>query len=184
MSAQQPNRLLGAIRTVIRLSRIAQQVCEQAGITLPQYRAMNKIAHLRRRAHEIATATAVSRPAVTALMAGLENAGLMKRAVVDADKRGFYFVATAKGRKVLAEVERNLVHRFAEILGDSADELRSLSTTGAIEEALDKQNEREFGSPKGLLLADPPRLSRRRARPLSLSTAGSVRARGTFRRNR
>ena len=154
MKSQREDNLLAGIRMVIRLARIAQQVCEQWGLTLPQYRSLYKIAHTRHRAHEIAQVTAVSRPAVTALTAGLQRLKLIESIVDEVDKRGIYFVATAEGKKILAEVERKLVARFAEVLGDSAKALASFTDIAAIEGALDRQVKREFGSPGALLPAD------------------------------
>jgi DNA-binding MarR family transcriptional regulator len=144
MKEQRDERLVVAIRTVIRLSRIAQQVCEQMGLTLPQYRALSMSVRIKRRAHEIATYTAVSRPAIAALTAGLERLKLVEREVAESDKRGVYFVASAEGRKAVAEAEREMAIRFADVLGDSVDVLNVLASP-AFEKALDNQAEREFG---------------------------------------
>jgi DNA-binding MarR family transcriptional regulator len=173
MKEQQQERLLHAIRMVIRLSRIAQQVCEKAGITLPQYRAISSLAYRKRRAHEIASHTAVSRPAVTALMTGLEKMGLIEREVDEFDKRGVHFIASTKMKKVLAEVERDLVRRFGEVLGDSAKSLAALTGTEAIEEALDRQAEREFGAPDTVLIDKNGSRKQRTAARLRATAAGT-----------
>jgi DNA-binding MarR family transcriptional regulator len=154
MKNERADGLLTGIRMVIRLARIAQQVCEQEGLTLPQYRALVKIAHTRHRAHEIAHLTAVSRPAVTALTTGLLRMQLIDSAVDEIDKRGVYFVATRAGKKLLAEVDSKLVERFAQVLGESANTLASFAGTAAIEAALNRQTKREFGPAGSLFPAD------------------------------
>jgi DNA-binding MarR family transcriptional regulator len=126
------------------MARIAQQVCEEVGLTLPQYRSLNSAARGRRRAFELARYSSVSRPAMSALTAGLERMGLFERSAAESDGRGVYFVASERGLEALAEVERLLVERFAEILGPAALALTDLDTV-AIEAALDEQLERDFG---------------------------------------
>lgn len=54
MSAKASVDLLDSVRTVIRLSRIAQQVCEEAGLNLAQYRALNSARSTGQRAFELA----------------------------------------------------------------------------------------------------------------------------------
>ncbi|MBX3196114.1 MAG: MarR family transcriptional regulator [Schumannella sp.] len=132
------------IRAVIRLSRIAQQVCEEAGLNLAQYRALASAASTGRRAYELAQATAVSRPAVTSLTNGMVKAGLIAREATPDDGRGVVFVVTDLGRRRLHEAERMLVHRFSEVLGDAAPALAALRTD-TLFDALDEQADRDFG---------------------------------------
>ncbi|HWM35390.1 MAG TPA: MarR family transcriptional regulator [Pseudolysinimonas sp.] len=136
--------LLDPIRTVIRLSRIAQQVCEEAGLNLAQYRALHSAVATGRRAYELAQATAVSRPAVTSLTNGMVRAGLIERQATPDDGRGVVFVITALGEERLREAERMLVARFAEVLGDAAPALAALDTDPLLA-ALDVQADRDFG---------------------------------------
>jgi DNA-binding MarR family transcriptional regulator len=137
-------KLSDAIRVVIRMARIAQQVCEEVGLTLPQYRALNSAARGRRRAFELARYSSVSRPAMSALTAGLERMGLFERSTAESDGRGVYFVASDRGLQALDEVERLLVQRFEEVLGPAVERLGELDIA-AIEAALDQQVERDFG---------------------------------------
>jgi DNA-binding MarR family transcriptional regulator len=168
-------QLLDGIRTVIRLARIAQQTCEQTGLTLPQYRALNALAHQKRRAYDLASHSSISRPAVVALTAGLEKLNLLERAVAEYDGRGVYFTVSRKGQKALADANRLLVQRFAEILGDSKQSLKMLDTV-AIDQALDKQYEREQAA------FDPPK---QRGRKLARATPPAGRAASaTARRSR
>jgi DNA-binding MarR family transcriptional regulator len=138
------DQLLDPIRTVIRLSRIAQQVCEEAGLNLAQYRALNSAVEVGQRAYELAQATAVSRPAVTSLTGGMVRAGLIERTASPDDGRGVVFVITPLGLQRLRDAERMLVARFAEVLGDAAPALAALET-GALQAALDEQADRDFG---------------------------------------
>ena len=136
--------LLDPIRVVIRLSRIAQQVCEEAGLNLAQYRALNSAVSSGRRAYELAQATAVSRPAVSSLTNGMVKAGLIARESSPDDGRGVVFVITDFGLERLRTAERMLVDRFREVLGDAGVALEQLDT-GPLHAALDEQVERDFG---------------------------------------
>jgi len=136
--------LLDAVRTVIRLARIAQQACDEVGLTLPQYRALNSIVRGARRPFELARYSAVSRPAMSALTAGLERQGLAERHDDEADGRGVHFVMTSKGQQVFDEVEHLLVERFRQVLGTTEESLRNLDTI-VLEAALDQQLDRDFG---------------------------------------
>jgi DNA-binding MarR family transcriptional regulator len=136
--------LLEPIRTVIRLSRIAQQVCEEAGLNLAQYRALNSAVTSGRRAYQLAQATAVSRPAVTSLTNNMVKAGLIAREVSTEDGRGVVFVITDLGLERLQNAERMLVERFTAVLGDGAAALAALDT-GPLLAALDDQADKDFG---------------------------------------
>lgn len=136
--------LIDPIRAVIRLSRIAQQVCEEVGLNLAQYRALNSAIGAGTRAMALAQATAVSRPAVTSLTNGMIKAGLIAREASPDDGRGVVFVVTPLGREKLETAERRLVERFTEVLGDAAPALARLETA-ALQAALDEQADRDFG---------------------------------------
>lgn len=139
--------LLEPIRTVIRLSRIAQQVCEEAGLNLAQYRALNSAVASGRRAYQLAQATAVSRPAVTSLTNNMVKAGLIARQVSTEDGRGVVFEITDLGLERLQNAERMLVERFNEVLGAGAPALAALDTVPLLA-ALDEQAARDFGKPR------------------------------------
>jgi DNA-binding MarR family transcriptional regulator len=136
--------LLDSIRTIIRLARIAQQTCDELGLTLPQYRALNHNVRGPHRAFELARYSAVSRPAMSALTSGLERMGLLERHDDEVDGRGVHFVTTEQGRQVFAEVEDRLVERFRAVLGPAEQALRELDTV-ALETALERQTDRDFG---------------------------------------
>ena len=103
-----PKEWIDGVRSLVRLSRVAQWECERTGITLPQYRALLNVSLGTRRASELADFAAVSRPAVTALVNGLVELGLLRRKAVPADGRGVPLVATAKGRRAVGRAERAL----------------------------------------------------------------------------
>ncbi|MET0738758.1 MAG: MarR family transcriptional regulator [Acidimicrobiales bacterium] len=135
--------LSDSIRTVIRLARIAQQALDEVGLTLPQYRALNSIVRGPQRAFELARYSAVSRPAMSSLTTGLERQGWIERQVATDDGRGVTFVATDAGREQFEAAEDLLRERFATVLGDATEALLGLDTA-TIEDALDRQVERDF----------------------------------------
>ncbi len=140
------DELTDSIRMVIRLARIAQQACDEVGLSLPQYRALNAIVRGPQRAFELARYSAVSRPAMSALTSGLERQGWIERGTAPADGRGVSFVASDAGRARFAEAERLLRDRFAAVLGDATDALLAIDTV-TIEAALDRQVEQDFPNP-------------------------------------
>lgn len=144
MSEAQPE-LLDGIRVVIRLARIAQQACEEVGLTLAQYRALHSAEGAGRRAYELAQATAVSRPAVTSLTAGMVRAGLIARETSPTDGRGVVFVVTERGAACLRNAEERLVARFTEVLGEAAESLLRVDVAPLLA-ALDERADREFGA--------------------------------------
>ncbi|CCH28414.1 MarR family transcriptional regulator [Actinosynnema sp. NPDC047251] len=137
-------RMLDAIRTVIRLARIAQQVCEDGGLTLAQYRALSSAALGHQRAYELARYAAVTRPAISALTSGMVKSGFIRRSGTADDGRGVLFSITDHGREVLDRVEGLLVRRFTDVLGNSGEALTLLHST-ELEDAIDAQADREFG---------------------------------------
>ncbi|SEE58090.1 MarR family winged helix-turn-helix transcriptional regulator [Jiangella alba] len=139
-----PDPLVAAIRTTIRLARLAQQVCDDGGLTLPQYRGLSILVDDRRRAHEIATYTSTSRPAIASLTSGLERMGLIERTTAETDRRGVYYTATEKGRQVVAEIDATMAAKFTKVLGENTALLHPLASD-QIEAALDAQLAHDFG---------------------------------------
>jgi DNA-binding MarR family transcriptional regulator len=137
--------LTDPIRTVIRLARIAQQALDEVGLTLPQFRALNAVVRGPQRAMDLARYSAVSRPAMSALTAGLEKQGWVERRSSTDDGRGVSFVATPAGWQQFEVAEEVLRQRFGAVLGDSVSALLALDSD-ALEGALDRQAERDFPS--------------------------------------
>lgn len=139
--------LLDAIRIVIRLGRIAQQACEEAGLSMPQYRALNSISHGRQRSYELARFTAVTRPAASALTAGLVRQRLLERSDAETDGRGVTFVVSVEGREAMERAEALLTARFTAVLGPLVAGLAVLAGP-ELQEALDREADRQFGPTK------------------------------------
>lgn len=117
------------IRLLARLARVAEQTCQGAGVSLPQYRLLVSVSGRAQRASELATSVGVSRPTLTSLVDGLEQGGLLKRVPVPGDRRGIRLELTDAGREATARTERALAMRFAELLSDRTavvDDVRDL----------------------------------------------------------
>jgi DNA-binding MarR family transcriptional regulator len=149
LAANQPEALLASIRLIIRLARVAQQTCEELGLSLPQYRALH-FARDKRRAYELADYSDVSRPAISALTTGLERAGLLERSHTEEDGRAVYFITSQAGRDLLAQAEALLVRRFTEALGPLTPAIETFSALDSemIMAALDTAAAITLGTPE------------------------------------
>ena len=104
------------IRLLARLARVAEQTCQSTGISLPQYRLLVSAADGPQRASELAAAVGVSRPTLTSLVDGLEQAGLVRRAPVASDRRGIQLELTAAGREATYRAEQALSVRLLTLM--------------------------------------------------------------------
>ena len=104
------------IRLLARLARVAEQTCQSTGISLPQYRLLVSAADGPQRASELAAAVGVSRPTLTSLVDGLEQAGLVRRVPVATDRRGIQLELTAAGREATYRAERALSVRLLTLM--------------------------------------------------------------------
>jgi DNA-binding MarR family transcriptional regulator len=126
------------IRLLARLARVAEQACQQTGISLPQYRLLVSITGRPQRASELAAHVGVSRPTLTSLVDGLEASGCLRRMPVASDRRGIQLVVTDAGRDALARADAALVRRLRELAGpDAARAVGELVTS--IGAALDRE---------------------------------------------
>jgi len=129
--------LTGAVYTLARGSRLLEHCL--VDITLPQVRVLRLLATSPERASAIAEKAAVSRPALSGVIDGLEKRGWLRRTEVTGDRRGVALVLTDAGRRALAAAEGPMVERVEEVIGtlspaDRRTVLRGLSTlAGAIE---------------------------------------------------
>jgi DNA-binding MarR family transcriptional regulator len=105
------------IRLLARLARVAEQACQASGISLPQYRLLVSVSGGPQRASELAAHVGVSRPTLTSLVDGLEEAGLLRRLPVPTDRRGIQLVATDKGRAAVSRAEDALTQRMLALVG-------------------------------------------------------------------
>jgi DNA-binding MarR family transcriptional regulator len=108
------------IRLLARLARVAELTCQQTGISLPQYRLLVSITGRPQRASELAAHVGVSRPTLTSLVDGLEQAGCLRRVPVANDGRGIQLVVTEAGRIALARADAALARRLGELAGPDA----------------------------------------------------------------
>ncbi len=150
-SPEELGRLIGGIRILVRMARVAEWECERSGITLPQYRALIAVAEAPRRASELAEMAVVGRPAVTALVSGLERAGLLSRRPVPGDRRGVHLEITSRGTLALERAEARLVTRFEALLADRAHLRPLVSDLSSIDLDFASEYERELGVGAGPL---------------------------------
>lgn len=107
------------IRLLARLARVAEQSCQETGISLPQYRLLVSISVGAQRASELAARVGVSRPTLTSLVDGLEHAGLLQRIPVPTDRRGIQLVPTEDGLEAVAKADSALTRRMLELVEPS-----------------------------------------------------------------
>jgi DNA-binding MarR family transcriptional regulator len=105
------------IRLLARLARVAEQSCQLTGISLPQYRLLVSVSGGPQRASELAARVGVSRPTLTSLVDGLEQAGLLKRVPVPTDRRGIQLVPTEEGLEAVERADSALTRRMLELVG-------------------------------------------------------------------
>jgi DNA-binding MarR family transcriptional regulator len=101
-------RLARAVRSIVCIGRVFEQVCRETGVSLPQYRLLVFLRHGPGRAGELAAKVAVKRPTLTALVAGLEKEGRLRRIADETDGRGVRIEITSAGTEALEDVERQL----------------------------------------------------------------------------
>ncbi len=126
------------IRLLARLARVAEQACQSTGISLPQYRLLVSVSDGAQRASELAARVGVSRPTLTSLVDGLEQAGLLRRQPVPTDRRGIELVPTAEGLGAVERADAALTRRMLELVGPD-----TAQCAGCIVEALGAALDRE-----------------------------------------
>ena len=129
------------IRLLARLARVAEQTCQSTGISLPQYRLLVSTASGPQRASEVASAVGVSRPTLTSLVDGLEQAGLVRRVPVASDRRGIQLELTEAGRSATARAECALAKRMLELVNGHTEHIAPLvhGVVADIGAALDRE---------------------------------------------
>ena len=105
------------LHILTRVSLTLAPICEAKNLTLSQYRHLFLVAEAPRRAGALAEAFEVSRPMVAMSIRALEDRGLVTRRPVPHDGRGVEIHITAKGRKVLRDVERALLDHLYQLAG-------------------------------------------------------------------
>lgn len=110
--------LTTGVRVLARLARVAEQSCQATGISLPQYRLLACVADGPQRASALAELVGVSRPTLTSLVDGLEQAGFLRRRPVPTDRRGIELEATPAGLDAVARADVALSDRLVELVGE------------------------------------------------------------------
>lgn len=127
-------RLARAVRSIVGLGRVFEQVCREAGVSLPQYRLLVFLRHGPGRAGELAAKVAIKRPTLTALVAGLEREGRLRRVADEHDGRGVRIEITHAGQRALDAVEARLADALDRLCarGDRDALLQGLDALGGI----------------------------------------------------
>ncbi|MDA8267614.1 MAG: MarR family transcriptional regulator [Actinomycetota bacterium] len=107
-------------RALARLSRLLEQASSDAGLTLAQYRVLVFVADRPERASALAVKVDVRRATLSAIVGGLERAGLLQRVAVEGDGRGVQLQVTPEGRAALAMVDDTLGSRLADVIAAGA----------------------------------------------------------------
>ena len=108
-----------AVRAIVFMNRLFEYECRELDIGLSQYRLLLYLRHGPKRAGELATHASVTRPALSTLIAGMEQSGLIRRNAVQADRRGVRLEITRKGLDTIERVEE----RFGRVFDDASKAL-------------------------------------------------------------
>lgn len=87
-------------------------------LTVPQYLALRSIAREHVFGSELARRAGVSGPAVSQLLAGLDEAGLLERSPAVGDRRRQELELSPKGERAFRAAEALLEERLSTLLGD------------------------------------------------------------------
>jgi len=87
-------------------------------LTVAQYLALRAIDRAPLSAAELARSTGVSGPAVSQLLAALEDSGLIERQALESDRRTRGLALSPAGRQTLASATKLVSERLAELLTD------------------------------------------------------------------
>ncbi len=137
--------LVRAGRILARLARIIENVTQDAGLSLPQYRLMVWVEREPQRAGELASRSAVSRPTLTSLVNGLERQGFMVRVPVEGDRRGIRLELTPEGQAALAAADARVAERVGELL-DAAGTPGLAEALRAVGAVLDRELEERLAA--------------------------------------
>ncbi|HEY2735596.1 MAG TPA: MarR family transcriptional regulator, partial [Polyangiales bacterium] len=101
------------------MNRIFEYECRDLEVGLAQYRLLLYLRHGPKRAGELATQSSLTRPALSTLIAGMEQDRLIRRNAVQSDRRGVRLEITRKGVETLDRIEE----RFGRVFDESIVEL-------------------------------------------------------------
>jgi DNA-binding MarR family transcriptional regulator len=110
-----------AARLLSRLASTVQASCQEFGLTLTQYRVLVWLMERPMRAAELSEFLGVTRPAVTALLRGLEGQQLIHKKPAIDDRRALQVSVTRNGLRRIREIDGRLTRLVDSLV--SADEL-------------------------------------------------------------
>lgn len=124
-----------AVRVLARVARVLERFCTE--ISLPQYRVLSMIEDGDERATQLAGHLALTKPTITAAVDGLVERGLVRRRMVEGDRRAVRLVITSEGRKILAAAESAMACALAGLFERTDDRAGVLRALDSLQEALD-----------------------------------------------
>jgi DNA-binding MarR family transcriptional regulator len=119
-----------SVRAIVFMNRLFEYETRFLDISLAQYRLLLYLRHGPKRAGELATHASVTRPALSTLIAGMEQERLIRRVAVPVDRRGVSLEITRKGLATIARVEERFGHVFDDATSDLDRENLLESLTG------------------------------------------------------
>lgn len=146
-------RAVAAARSVVFLYKEFERACREVGVSVPQYRLLVFLRAGPRRAGELAASAAIKRPTLTALVDGLVREGHIRRAPVEADRRGIRLELTEAGEQALLATDRAL-GGVVEALAQRGDPEPILDGLGALAEVMDREAERRLDASRPEDLAE------------------------------
>ena len=148
-AAHGPDELSQGIRLLARLVRVAEQVCREIGISLPQYRLLVALLPGPERAGALAAEIGVTRPTLTSLVTGLAHTGCVRRVRLETDRRGIRLEVTPNGRAAVAETEQRLGARLRRLVDpETAAQARAIAAR--VSAALDHERSGMRGEAQAL----------------------------------
>ena len=113
-----------AVNALVAVAPLANRWIERLlashdpSLTVPQFLALRAIATAGVSGSELARRTGVSGPAISQLLSGLADAGLLERSELLADRRRQTLALTAPGRDALSSAQTLLQQRLSTLLAD------------------------------------------------------------------
>lgn len=141
-AAKRDRQLTSAVRVIARLSRVAESICQNGELSLPQYRLLLFIATEPQRFGRLASQAALRPPTLTSLIDGLEKRGLVERLAVEGDRRALDIKLTDAGCQAMVATEAALSEAFGHLITESGLRDELLGGLDAVGGVLDHEFER------------------------------------------
>jgi DNA-binding MarR family transcriptional regulator len=130
-------RSVRAVRALARVSRVVERA--SADLSLAHYRVLSAVASGDQRASRLAERLALGKPTISAAVDALCRRGLLLRAEVAEDQRAVALSLTEQGRRLLDEVETEMIARIGELCAQTPDGARVLESLDWLGDALEAQ---------------------------------------------